>query len=577
MSYAYNEDTLHILLQTSASDAVEVSFMYGDPFLWGKVNETFTWIHKTEAMVKRYETSLFNYYFIAIKPDFKRVKYGFILKHASHTYFYGSHGLVLKDDLTLFDTYDLSSYFNFPFLNHEDVMKTPSWAKNMVWYQIFPDRFYTEQTRVDWSLEPVLNHTRFGGTLLGITEKLPYLASLGIQGIYFTPIFEASSMHKYDTINYFNIDPHFGTNEDFKYFVDQAHHHGLKVMLDGVFNHTGFFHPFFQDVVKNHEKSTYKDAFFIKKFPVIDFELDIRGYPKTYQNSPKRFDTFGFTPMMPKWNTSNTIVSKYLLDVVSFWIEHFNIDGWRIDVSNEISHDFLRKIRTRARSIREDVFILGENWDASLPWLLGDQLDAVMNYDLSIPLWRFLDYKISHKTFIEQLHLYLSRTPKHVIDSMFNLVCTHDTIRIKRRLGDFVEKVKLAYALMFLQAGSPSIYYGDEIGLTGEHDPDNRRPMIWDETLQDQDMLSFMKQLISIKKTYKAFSTSDFKTVDDEHLLIMIKRAHNEEIIAVFNNSNNSHDLPKEIKHYQPLIKTCQDKLEPYQFYIGVVHEINHS
>lgn len=577
MSYAYNEDTLHILLQTSASDTVEVSLMYGDPFLWGKVNETFTWIHKTEAMIKRYETSLFNYYFIAIKPDFKRVKYGFILKHASHTYFYGSHGLVLKDDLTLFDTYDLSSYFNFPFLNHEDVMKTPSWAKNMVWYQIFPDRFHTEHKRVDWSLEPVLNHTRFGGTLLGITEKLPYLASLGIQGIYFTPIFEASSMHKYDTINYFNIDPHFGTNEDFKYFVDQAHHYGIKVMLDGVFNHTGFFHPFFQDVVKNHEKSTYKDAFFIKEFPVIDFEIDARGYPKTYQNTPKRFDTFGFTPMMPKWNTSNTIASEHLLDVVSFWIKNFNIDGWRIDVSNEISHDFLRKIRTRARSIREDVFILGENWDASLPWLLGDQLDAVMNYDLSIPLWRFLDHKISHKTFIEQLHLYLSRTPKHVIDSMFNLVCTHDTIRIKRRLGDSVEKVKLAYALMFMQAGSPSIYYGDEIGLTGEHDPDNRRPMIWDETLQDKDMLSFMKQLISIKKTYKSFSTSDFKTVDDDRLLILIKRAHNEQIIAVFNYSNAYVDLPKQLINYQPLIKTCQNRLEPYQFYIGVIHETNHS
>jgi glycosidase len=281
--------------------------------------------------------------------------------------------------------------------------------------------------------------------------------------------------------------------------------------------------------------------------------------------------------MMPKWNNSSQIASEHLLDVVSFWIKNYHIDGWRIDVSNEISHDFLRKIRVRARSIRNDVFILGENWDASLPWLLGDQLDAVMNYDLSVPIWRFLDHKINHKTFIEQLHLYLSRTPKHVIESMFNLVCTHDTIRIKRRLGDSMDKVKLAYALMFMQAGSPSIYYGDEIGLTGEHDPDNRRPMIWDETLQDKDMFSFMKQLISIKKTFKPFSRPDFITVEDEHLLIMKKHSNHEHMIAVFNYSNDSFDLPNELKDYQPLIKTCQDRLEPYQFYIGVIHETNHS
>jgi glycosidase len=577
MSYAYDKETLHILLQTSASDEFEVSLIYGDPFHWGKIDETFTWIHKKELMVKRYKTSLFNYYFIAIKPDFKRVKYGFILTHDNHRYFYGTHGLILKDHGSLFETYDLSSYFNFPFLNHEDVMNTPLWAKHMVWYQIFPDRFYTDEKLVDWTSEPVLNHTRFGGTLLGIAKKIPYLSSLGIQGIYFTPIFEASSMHKYDTVNYFKIDPHFGTNEDFKYFVDQAHQHGIKVMLDGVFNHTGFFHPFFQDVIKNHEHSIYKDAFFIKQFPVIDFELDERGYPKKYQNTPKRFDTFSFTPMMPKWNTSNHIAKEHLLDVVSYWIKHFNIDGWRIDVSNEISHDFLRKIRERARMIRDDVFILGENWDSSLPWLLGDQLDAVMNYDLSVPIWRFLDHKINHKTFIEQLHLYLSRTPKHVIESMFNLVCTHDTIRIKRRLGDSMDKVKLAYALMFMQAGSPSIYYGDEIGLTGEHDPDNRRPMIWDEALQDLDMLSFMKQLILIKKTYKPFSVADFNALEDDHLLIIKKHLHHEHMIAVFNYSSERVQLPNELIAYQPLLKTCQDILEPYQFYIGVRHETNHS
>lgn len=575
LSYAYDQDTLHILLQTSSEDTLDVSLVYGDPFHWGHVQQSFTWIHQKEMMTLRYQTELFNYYFISIKPPFKRVKYGFILHDGNNTFYYGTQGLVLKNEDPLFETYDLSAFFNFPFLNHEDVMQTPSWAKHMVWYQIFPDRFHTNQPQVNWEEEKVLNHTRFGGDLKGITDKLPYLHDLGIQGIYFTPIFKASSMHKYDTIDYFTIDPDFGTNEDFKQLVEKAHELNIKVMLDGVFNHTGFFDPMFQDVVKNGENSLYKECFFIDTFPVVDFELDEKGYPKKYQNLPKRYKTFGFTPMMPKWNTSSKIVANHLLDVVSYWIKEYHIDGWRLDVSNEVSHDFLRSIRKRARSLNPDVFILGENWDASLPWLLGDQLDAVMNYDLSIPLWQYLEHKTSTVTFINQLQLYLSRTPKHVIQSMFNLVGTHDTIRIKRRLKDDIKRVKLAYAMMFIHAGSPNIYYGDEIGLTGEHDPDNRRPMIWDTHKQDLDMFSFMKKLIHLKKNDAIFNTSDFTFDTIDSLLLMHKSHENQRLLCIFNNTATDYPLPNITNTYQSLIQTCIHTLEPYTFYIGVKHETN--
>ncbi len=576
LSYAYDHNTLHILLQTSSEDSLDVSLVYGDPFEWGHVDSNFTWIHHKETMAIRYRTQLFNYYFLSIKPPYKRVKYGFLIKDQNQTYYFGTQGLMLKNEDVLFETYDLSAFFNFPFLNHEDVMQTPAWAKHMIWYQIFPDRFFTYQQQVDWEHEKVLNHTRFGGDLKGITDKLPYLSDLGIQGIYFTPIFKASSMHKYDTIDYFTIDPDFGTNEDLKILVDTAHKLGIKVMLDGVFNHTGFFDPMFQDVVKHGEASRYKDCFFIDTFPVIDFELDKKGFPIKYQNAPKRYKTFGFTPMMPKWNTSSDIVSSYLLDVVSYWIKEFHIDGWRLDVSNEVSHDFLRAIRKRARSIRSDIFILGENWDASLPWLLGDQMDAVMNYDLSIPLWQYLEHKIDTFTFVNQLQLYLSRTPKHVIESMFNLVGTHDTLRIKRRLQDQSIRVKLAYAMMFIHAGSPNIYYGDEIGLTGEHDPDNRRPMIWDTNKQDLDMFSFMKTLIHLKKNYPTFNVADFQFDIIDDVLFMYKTYDHQSLLCIFNNTKDTHELPHITKLYEPLINTCTQVLEPYTFYIGVKHEINH-
>lgn len=577
LSYAYDQKTLHILLQTASSDSLEVNLISGDPFLWGHVGDTFTWIHHMSSMRLAYETELFKYYMIDIQPDFKRTKYGFIIKEGEKSYFYGTEGLLDKTNKPLFETYDLSQYFNFPFINHEDVMDTPSWAKNMVWYQIFPDRFYTETPQVDWHTEKVINHTRFGGDIQGIIKQLPYLKSLGIQGIYFTPMFKASSMHKYDTTDYFLIDPDFGSNEDFKMLVSESHKQNIKVMLDGVFNHCGFFHPYFQDVIKHGENSIYKDCFFIREFPVINFKLNEKGYPIDYKNTPKHYDTFAFTPMMPKWNTSNPIAAKHLLDVVSYWIKHYDIDGWRLDVSNEISHDFLRQIRHTARHIKKDIFILGENWDASLPWLLGDQLDAVMNYDLTRPIWNLLDHIISPQTFIHQLHAYLARTPKHVIDAMFNLVGTHDTIRVKRRFKDNPLKTQLAYALMFIQAGSPNIYYGDEIGLTGEHDPDNRRPMIWDEKHQDHDMLHFMKQLIHLKQTQETFNVYDIHLKHDPNLLILEKFSGNESLIVIANITNHQVEIPKYIQNYTIVLKTCHDVLEPYTLLIGVTHEINHS
>lgn len=576
LSYAYDQNTLHILLQVDKQDDLNISLIHGDPFEWKDIDGTFSWVHHKDPMLKRYTDDLYAHYFLSIKPEHHRVKYAFLIESKQQSYLFGTQGIKEIKDGVLFKTYDLSQYFNFPYLNHEDVMDIPQWSKNMVWYQIFPDRFYTNAPKVDWSIENVNNDLQMGGDLKGVTAKIPYLKSLGIQGIYFTPIFHASSMHKYDTIDYHYIDPQFGTNADFKVLVDTCHEHDIKVMLDGVFNHCGFLHPMFQDVVKHGVDSKYKDCFFIHEFPVVDFELTEQGKPKRYQNRKNRYETFGFTPMMPKWNTSHPLVEDYLLDVVSYWIKDYDIDGWRLDVSNEVSHDFLRKIRTASRTLKKDIFILGENWDSALPWLLGDQMDAVMNYDLSVPLWKFLEHQTDVKTFQEDMHRYLARTPKHLIHAMFNLVCSHDTIRIKKRLNDDIRRMKIAYLLMFIQAGSPNIYYGDEVGMTGFHDPDNRRPMIWDPTKQDHDMFIFMKTLIHLKKTQPLMSVSDVSIETYKGLIVLKKHDQHQSLVLYINYQDLMiHDVPEH--HDLNILLESGDLKHPYSFLLGVKNEINHS
>ncbi len=539
-AYAYDKDTLHLVLRTGKNDLTKVSCIHGDPFSWHKLKgaDKMSWKHEITVMDKRYQTLDFDYYFVSFKPAHFRTKYAFILEEPNHTYLFGPKRVrEFANEKELYQEYDLTEYYNFPYLNQEDLHHTPSWVKETIWYQIFPDRFYriSDDHDLPWGKLPVNNHELYGGSILGIIEKLPYLADLGVTGIYFTPMFTSPSAHKYDTTDYFTIDPQIGTNDEFKLMVKKAHALGIKVMLDGVFNHCGYHHPFFQDVVKNGEKSLYKDCFFIDKYPVVNFPLDSLGKPINYHGIPLNFQTFAFTPAMPKWNTANPIVEEHLLSVITYWIKEHDIDGWRLDVSNEVSHDFLRKIKDVSRKAKKETFILGENWDSSIPWLRGDQLDSVMNYDLIYPVWKYLDHTFNKETLIDMIENYLAQTPKNVMENMFNLVGSHDTIRIKRRLKDDPRRVKLAYLFMFLSSGAPNIYYGDEVGMTGEHDPDNRRCMLWNPKDIDHDFYQFTKALISLRKTLPVMRESDYHFLESNALLFTKKDTKTEILVMMYN------------------------------------------
>jgi cyclomaltodextrinase / maltogenic alpha-amylase / neopullulanase len=548
VSYAYNQKTLHIVLRTAKNDAQSVSIVYGDPFEWHGKKPDFTWVHTVKKMVNTYQNRLYDYYFMEVEPPYLRTKYLFILTQGKKTYAYGSQRLFSIDsEQELYKQLDFSDFFNFPYINQEDLHQTPTWVKDTVWYQIFLDRFNQDsnESQINWGKLPVTNHEIYGGHLLGVIDKLPYLNALGITGIYFTPLFESPTAHKYDTTDYFKIDPQFGTNEDFKCLVDAAHALGIKVMLDGVFNHAGFNHPYFQDVILNGEKSIYKDCFYIKEYPVVNFKLGENQKPLNFNYQDLNYLTFAFTPMMPKWNTSAPLAEKHLLDCVTYWIKTYDIDGWRLDVSNEISHDFLRKIKAHSREAKPDTFILGENWDNATPWLGGDQLDSVMNYELSFPIWKYLEHNIDRATFVDLMVNYCALTPKNVMENMFNLVGSHDTVRIKRRLNDDPRRVKLAYLLMFLSAGAPNIYYGDEVGLTGDRDPDNRRCMLWDEKDQDLDFFDFVKTLITLRKTHFVFKDPYMKFIDAP-MLVITKENNIETLLVLINNEpfNQTLELP---------------------------------
>ncbi|MGE7216838.1 glycoside hydrolase family 13 protein [Priestia koreensis] len=539
-AYAYDAETLHIRLRTKKEDCSAVTILWGDPFSWEKnENDVWEW-HRDQSVSMRKEksTSLFDYWFGEIKTETKRVKYAFQLEQKNETAIYTEKGFFV--DL---NTRTNNSFFTFPYLNEEDVFSAPSWVKDTVWYQIFPERFGNGDESINpkgtlpWgSTEPKPDNF-FGGDLQGIMDHLDHLVELGITGLYLTPIFKAYSNHKYDTIDYMEIDPQFGDKETFKQFVDTCHEKGIKVMLDAVFNHSGFYFPPFQDVLKNGDKSRYKNWFYIEDFPV--------------QTKPKpNYATFAFTEAMPKLNTSNAELREYLLEVGRYWVREFNIDGWRLDVANEVSHDFWREFRKEVRAIKPDVYILGEIWHDAMPWLQGDQFDAVMNYPYtSGAIDFFAKQEITAEEFVNQTVETLVMYPKNVMEAAFNLLGSHDTPRILTICEGNKEKVKQLFTFLLSAPGTPCIYYGDEIGMSGDMDPGCRKCMEWAEEKQDRELLQYITDLIALRREKGVFGNDgelDFVQYSNETNHVMYTKTNGDDtLLFVFNNSSEAISVTK--------------------------------
>lgn len=455
------------------------------------------------------------------------------------------------------------------------------WYVNTIWYQIFPDRFYNRVQQndpvysekydnkgkllllklVSWEEGIPTTTNKFGGDLAGITEKLEYLEDLGITGIWLNPIFASTSNHRYNTSDYRKIDFSLGTEEDLKILLDKAHNKGIKIILDGVFNHTGYEFWAFQDIVEHGSDSKYKDWYFIKSFPVKKL------WTQNKKNPPNYTCWWGIGSL-PKLNMENPQVREHIYQITRKWMA-LGIDGWRLDVPNEIdSEEFWISWCRLVKSIKQDAYISGEIWEEGAKWVnSGEKFDGLMNYyAFRDPV---LQYFAAQSLTVSQFDRILEQRrnlyPHRVNCAMQNLLGSHDTARFLSSLynkdrkdsdkekkqyykgpvdGETIKRFKIAVLFQMTYVGCPMIYYGDEIGMVGGKDPDCRRPMIWNQEKQNRELHKWHKDLIKIRKNHRALRTGEFKTIltdDKNDIFAFLRHDNTESLIIVFNYSSSPH------------------------------------
>lgn len=497
-SFPISKNKVKLRLRVDKNDNFdEVNVVYGKKYTYSKSR-------KTLKMRITRQDDLFSYYEITLSLKDVRLAYIFILKEGTNLYYYSEDGIS--------NTYDYQkSYYNFfqiSYINEIDLIKKVSWADNAVFYQIFVDRFrhgdknIIKNITMRWG-DPPTPSSFAGGDLLGITQKLNYLKRLGVNVIYLTPIFTSKTNHKYDIIDYENVDEVFGGNKAFQELIEKAHKLDIKIVLDAVFNHCSDENKIFQDVKTNKEKSSFKDWFLFKD--------------ETYE----KYETFSFCHYMPKWNTSNPEVQKYLISIGIKWIKEYHIDGWRLDVSDEVSHDFWRSFRKAVKSIDEDIILIGENWHDAHSYLLGDQYDSIMNYSFTKTILDFIAYrKIDGEQAANSLNQILMRNSDPINSMMLNLLDSHDTYRFLTEVKCDNNLFLTGLAILVFYQGMPCIYYGSEIPLEGGYDPDSRRCFPWNKLTENPDYLYHFKKLLGLKKR-KDFNSAECQVYHQDKMLIL--------------------------------------------------------
>lgn len=399
-------------------------------------------------------------------------------------------------------------HFVMAWLQPANVARVPDWAKGGLVYQIFPERFCNGDRSNDpprtlaWDDQSVSWKDFLGGDLPGIIQKLPYIASLGTTIIYLTPVFLSDSSHKYNTFDYFAIDPCFGTLADLKELVDRTHSLGMRVVLDAVFNHVGLEFPPFVDLREKGEQSPWAGWFSVRKFPLV-----VKDFPD--------YESFGYYGYMPKVRSDNPEVREYFCKVGRHWIREAGIDGWRIDVAPELDHDFWREFRRAVKAEKPDCLIVGEIWHDCSSWLQGDQYDSTMNYPLGTAIAELLTGKLSSRGFADTCARLLVKYRKPYNDALWNLVDSHDVSRFLTVLGGDRAKLRLGSFLQYTHPGVPLLYYGDEVAMEGAGDS-CRRGMIWDEGKQDADLLGWYRRLGKLRRDEAVLVAGDWRLVRAE-------------------------------------------------------------
>jgi glycosidase len=380
--------------------------------------------------------------------------------------------------------------------------QVPTWVENSVIYQIFPDRFANGDKSNDppdvqpWGAKPAY-YNFFGGDVAGVSQHLGYLKDLGIGAVYFNPVFKGPSNHRYETTDYLQIDPRFGTNKEFSDLTHRMRADGIRTVLDFAFNHTATDFFAFKDVLEKGKDSPYTDWYFI------------RSYPVKVKENPPYVAWYGF-PSMPKLNVMNPGAHAYILNAVDFWKHNSDLAGIRLDVASEVDSRLWRDMRAHVKAYSPDTWIIGEEWGDAGPWLSGDQWDSTMDYQFRDACVHFFaEGSTRPSEFMGRLQaIYDSYVPQ-VSRNLMNLIDSHDTPRFLTVCKGNRDLLLLAATVEFTWPGAPTIYYGDELGMTGDRDPDNRRCMEWNRATPDNAILAYYKRLVHIRNTVPALRTGE--------------------------------------------------------------------
>jgi len=441
----------------------------------------------------------------------------------------------------------------------------PIWVKDAVFYQIFPDRFAVsrEVPKVS-NLEPWLSPPTIygfkGGDLIGVLENLDYLQDLGINAIYLTPIFSSTANHRYHTHNYFEVDPILGGNKAFRKLLDAAHRRSIRVILDGVFNHAsrGFYQ--FNHTLENGSHSPYIDWFHFNQ-EWINSGRSLEAYHSQAKDGQASCDAYGYhawwdIPSLPKFNTQNLAVRDFIYRVAKHWLE-FGIDGWRLDVPEEINDDhFWREFRQKVKSVNSDAYLVGEIWNDASHWINhGDIFDATMNYryakvtisylfrdSLKSQVFAHTGFSeispLSDSTYAQKLQAILRDYPQSIWHAQMTMLTSHDTPRLATIAGGQIDRMKLAYLLFYTFPGTPCLYYGEEIGMEGEKDPGCRGSFHWEAYSWNYALRNFIKTCIQLRRKYRALRRGDYAVIKADSGVFSFKREYQDEVIIGCVNSN---------------------------------------
>lgn len=500
----------------------------------------------------------------------------------------------------------------YQILVYRECFATPAWFKGGIMYQIFPDRFFKSGEILaekgkwlhrDWHETPefrpnekgkILNNDFFGGNFRGILKKLDYLQSLHVTVIYLNPIFRAFSNHRYDTGDYMQLDPMLGSEEDFAALVSECGKRGIRLILDGVFNHTGDDSRYFNKYGTYDEIGAYQSK-------------DSKYYSwYNFRHFPDKYDSWWGIDVLPAVNENCPSYIDFITGengVLRRWMK-YPLGGFRLDVADELPDEFVAKIRSAVKSANGDAVVIGEVWeDASnkiaystrRKYFQGEELDSVMNYPLKDAIINFV---VSGNTSLlrRTVGMLLDHYPKCVLDSLMNILGTHDTVRVLTALGGVcaynkeemavlklsaeqravaTERLKIAAILLYTFFGVPCIYYGDEIGMEGYSDPFCRKPFAWD--LIDEDILSHYRWLGELRSRYTVFRDGDYRELyHDDNCIVFERRKGKEAVITVANLGNNKYTLRFNGVLYNQLSgEQCVDRVDIEPHHIAVYGNIS--